>query len=299
MHITETSETILGLVEELEQKRHEARKLLQRSKNRVYKKWKGPKPEQRLASLHKHCPNLQPDNYFRRAESGQSSLNALRSANKSLLRNQFSLDDLKDDWTAFLTLIHSRTEFGSEAWLPCDRESLVKYWTSGLFIVPFSTNCVVLRGPGFGTIISWNPRQIHQRDALPVHYMSLVLQLQKLVTDLVRNGLVDLMKASAGPGKSHLWDQFLHSKSDPTLNDDVQFPLVHAFSMVTCGDHRDDHLTPPNTVGGTRRQTYSITKRLTFLFVESEIPSGLSGKLQANGPPEDHPRGVNKKARVC
>jgi hypothetical protein len=85
---------------------------------------------------------------------------------------------------------------------------------------------VVVRVPGYGQIIAWDPRKFHQRDALPVHYMLLVLQLQKLVLDLFLNALTDLMEAAVGPGKPHLWDQFIRDKSDPTFSNDVQFPLV-------------------------------------------------------------------------
>jgi hypothetical protein len=230
-HFLKTWATVLSLVEDLEGKRREAQNLLQISKNRVYKKWKGFKPEQRLQFLVKHCPDLQSDDYFRRADSHQISIEELRSAPNSLLLHQFSLDEMKDDWTAFLTLIQSRTEFGSEAWLPWDRDSLMKHWINGSLVVPFSTKCVVVRGPRYGHLIAWNPRLVHQRDALPVQYMLLVLQSQKLVSDLVLNALADLMEAAGGPGKSQLWDQFIQNKSEPTVSNDVRFPMVHAFSL--------------------------------------------------------------------
>jgi hypothetical protein len=117
-HSPETSETISCLVQEPERKRQKAQDLLHISKNRVYKKWRGFKSEQILKLLVKHSPDLQFDDYFRRTDSGQSSLSELRSAPNSLLLHQFNLDELKDDWTAFLTHIQSRTQFGSEARLP-------------------------------------------------------------------------------------------------------------------------------------------------------------------------------------
>ena len=230
-HFLKTWATVLDLVQDLERKRREAQNLLQISKNRVYKKWKGFKPEQRLQFLVKHCPDLQSDDFFDRADSGQIPLNKLRSAANSFLLHQFSLDKMKDDWTAFLALIQGRTEFGSEAWLPWDRDSLTKHWFNGALVVPFSTNCVVVRGPRYGHLIPWNPRMVHQRDALPVQYMLLVLQSQKLVSDFVLNALAGLMEAAGGPGKSHLWDQFIQNKPEPTVSNDVQFPLVHAFSV--------------------------------------------------------------------
>jgi hypothetical protein len=51
--------------------------------------------------------------------------------------------------------------------------------------------------------------------------MLLAPQLQKLVLDLFLNALTDLMEAAVGPGKSHLWDQFIRDKSDPTFSNDV------------------------------------------------------------------------------
>jgi hypothetical protein len=103
------------LFEDLEQKRREAQNLLQASKNTFYKKWKGFKPEQRLLIIIKRCPDLRSDDYFRRVDFGQLPANELRSAINSLLLLQFSLDEMKDDWTAFLGLLYGRTEFGSEA----------------------------------------------------------------------------------------------------------------------------------------------------------------------------------------
>jgi hypothetical protein len=178
IHTPQTSQLVLDLLSTLGQKRQESRNMLQGSKNRIYKKWRALKPDQRKAFLLKHCPDLRCHDYFDHVWTYNNDISELRTETNSLLLNQLNLDELQHDRTAFLSLIHNRTEFGSEAWIPFDRQSFNIYWEIGLIEVPFSSNCVIIRGPEYGMVVSWDADRVHGRDALPVHYMLLVLQLQ-------------------------------------------------------------------------------------------------------------------------
>jgi hypothetical protein len=115
VHTLETSQIALDLLSKLEQKRQESRNMLQGSRNRVYRKWRALNPDQRKVFLLKHRPDLRCHDYFDRVYSGHRDFNELKTGKNSLLLNQLILDELQNDRTAFLSLIHNRTELGSEA----------------------------------------------------------------------------------------------------------------------------------------------------------------------------------------
>jgi hypothetical protein len=139
------------------------------------------------------------------------------------------------------------------------------------------------RGPRYGTVVSWDAEVVHRRDALPVHYMVLVLQLQDQVLTLIHDSLSEMVEASGSSYKSYLWDQFLRNKAESLSNDDVQFSMVHAFSLspvisletiiVLAQTRSEDH---EDTLVATRSDK-------NFSLEEITVPSQPPGKVQGLG----------------
>lgn len=220
----------------IEDTRGRARNLLQRSKETVYKKWRDLKPDKRRTLLLKYCEHLKADEFFDRVDSYQISrgeffFDKTNKKKRSLVLDRFRLDELTKDWTSFLALIHNRIEFGPEVWLPSDSHNILKYWIQGIIQLPFSTDCVLTRGSKLGTLIAWDAQKIHRRDALPAYLMITALAMQAEVSTLVYRSLVELAGNFFLSGNTHLWDTFISDKGSPATNGDVNFPLVHSFSV--------------------------------------------------------------------
>jgi len=89
-------------------------------------------------------------------------------SNRSARRSCGSFRHQTSFWNhgqTLLALIHSRTAFGPQDWLPIDANRVVMASRAGGLHLTFAEGCVVFQGPSFEPTKAWNQEIVHRHEA--------------------------------------------------------------------------------------------------------------------------------------
>ncbi|KAF2171385.1 hypothetical protein M409DRAFT_50831 [Zasmidium cellare ATCC 36951] len=128
----------------------------------------------------------------------QASVLDLVPENLSLQqRNAFlvpylNIETLVDDQSRLLSLLHNRSVWTLEEWVPFDAEQMRMGFQRGFLAEKFSTKCVGMFGEQFGQLLDWNKDACHSWAMVGYPLASLVLEAQAFLLSFLRK-VVDLL----------------------------------------------------------------------------------------------------------
>lgn len=96
-----------------------------------------------------------------------------------------NLASLKDDPARLLNLLYNRVKFTPEQWVPYDNYLLDKQWQIGSLATVYNKNCIVMHGPSFGKLTSWQSRSAHAWDIVGYPRAILVLEAQLKLSEVL------------------------------------------------------------------------------------------------------------------
>jgi hypothetical protein len=118
-----------------------------------------------------------------------------------------NLDTLQKDPFKLFALLYGRTEFNPEDWVIFDREQTKIGWWSGRLEVDYAKCCVVLHGPNYGEICTWDTDKIKRGDIFGFPRARLILEAQSTLMGFLRKTVEILLQGVTGstPTSSSKW----------------------------------------------------------------------------------------------
>ncbi|KAL2069268.1 hypothetical protein VTL71DRAFT_15606 [Oculimacula yallundae] len=163
---------------------------------RIKTMWEGITQVQRGSWLSSKCEQV-PET---RSDLLEASLNGHIWAKLSpkvkdaILMPWLSIESLVDDPKKFLALIHARTHFEPEAWVPFNKDQTAFAWQHGLLFDHYANYCIVLSGPRFGEIVPWTD-EAHRWITCPYPRGMLILVAQSLIARFLRQAIENLLQS--------------------------------------------------------------------------------------------------------
>ncbi|MCJ1479573.1 hypothetical protein MMC13_008259 [Lambiella insularis] len=174
--------------------------------NIIMKRWKKKSPEKREACLLLADPSMYPRKWFHIDQKH----NLERGKNRrSWLLPYVNLETLKADASRFLALLHIRTHYSPEQWVPFDNEQLVYGWHQWAIKTDCSSRAVTMYGPLYGRLTSWDKDASHRWDIIGFPRARLIFEAQRELARLLRNIVEQLTEGvpNSTSGSSDKWFQ--------------------------------------------------------------------------------------------
>ncbi|ORX99972.1 hypothetical protein BCR34DRAFT_576209 [Clohesyomyces aquaticus] len=128
-----------------------------------------------------------------------------------LLLPWLNIEVLKANPAVLLALLHYRTVFPPQDWATFDSRQHGLSWTMGWLNVDFSSKCIVMHGPQYGSVIAWDGPSHHRGDILGYPRAILILEAQSLLLTFLRNVTDKLLQGidESQPPQTQKWSNFL------------------------------------------------------------------------------------------
>ncbi|KAI1770070.1 hypothetical protein F4818DRAFT_434334 [Hypoxylon cercidicola] len=203
------------LVESSTRQIHETREYLaQRLKSHadlLMSRWRKQSLAKRQALLTEVAPDLETSPWIniRFSYMPERKLIDRRSQKRrrQLLAPWLSVDVLKANPAVLYALLHYRVTYPPQDWAAFDCRQLTLSWASGRFDVDFSDKCVVMYGPRYGSLVSWEETPAHRADILGFPRARLVLEAQEFIMTTLRSIVDKLLDGvdNSLPARTEKW----------------------------------------------------------------------------------------------
>ena len=180
--------------------------------DRIIVRWKKRSREKRQDWILRADPSLCRERWFLpRYTYTDHDWRDGRKHRKSFLLPYLSVYHLMSDPAIFLSLLHNRTFYPPSAWAAFDCKELTLGWATGYF--EFCNECVIMYGPRYGEVTSWEAGSAHRSDILGFPRASLVLEAQANILRFLRNTVNEILQdADLGlVGGSLKWKEMVNT----------------------------------------------------------------------------------------
>ncbi|KAF2670698.1 hypothetical protein BT63DRAFT_354576, partial [Microthyrium microscopicum] len=166
--------------------------------DRIITRWKKKSRDQRASCLIQAEPDLYPQQWFLpRYTNTDPHWKEVRQYHRfHMLLPYLSVELLKSSPMVLFGLLHNRTAFDPERWIPFDSRELKTAWAGGFLDVDFNPSCVVMHGQELGNLIPWQANIVHRADAIGFPRARLIFEAQARllrllcrITDLILDGV--------------------------------------------------------------------------------------------------------------
>ncbi|KAK5123150.1 hypothetical protein LTR85_003348 [Meristemomyces frigidus] len=103
-----------------------------------------------------------------------------------------TVDNICDDKSKLISLLHNRTCYGPQDWVMFDSEQLQDGYCRGSLELRFSPGCVVMHGKAYGTLVNWDREAAHAWTIVGWPRAHLILEAQAKLLHFLR-GMVDMI----------------------------------------------------------------------------------------------------------
>jgi hypothetical protein len=182
--------------------------------NAIINRRKKKRPEQRRAVLLQAFPKISEKQWILiHAKYDYPGWRETRHLREGLLLPYISLEVLMKDPFKFFALLHARTEFGPEEWVAFDKNQTNLGWYEGRFQVDYANCAVVLYGPRYGGVVSWDMNKAHRWDICAFPRAKLILEAQSTVMGFLRKAVENILEGAnpSGEGASTKWTELAQS----------------------------------------------------------------------------------------
>ncbi|KAF2097590.1 hypothetical protein NA57DRAFT_58165 [Rhizodiscina lignyota] len=165
------AEKIIGkYVSQIRDNREYLRRQCEANGDRILSRWRKKSREHRANLLLQVDPDLYPHQWFvpRYAIAELHWKDTRAHHRKHCLLPSLSLELLKTDPAVLFGLLHNRTHYTPEDWVPFDNKELNFGWNIGLLDVDYCGRCVVVHGSRFGQLVDWDKDKAHRFDIVGI-----------------------------------------------------------------------------------------------------------------------------------
>lgn len=104
----------------------------------------------------------------------------------ALLLPYINLEDLIEDSSHLISLLHNRSRYPPEQWVPFDNSQLQPAWRQAVLPELFAYGCVEMHGPDYGTWKAFSDGEVHRGDAHGTPRGLLILEAQEALLSFLR-----------------------------------------------------------------------------------------------------------------
>ncbi|KAF2182980.1 hypothetical protein K469DRAFT_787156 [Zopfia rhizophila CBS 207.26] len=135
-----------------------------------------------------------------------------RKLRKTYLLPNLNIENLKKHPEILFGLIHNRSAYSPECWIPFDCQGTSAGRVIGHLDVDFNAGCVVMYGSRFGEILPWDGDQMHRSDLPGFPRARLVLEAQATLLQFLRTVAEILLEnlSTDDPPSSTKWVEMKH-----------------------------------------------------------------------------------------
>ncbi|TVY16872.1 hypothetical protein LARI1_G006322 [Lachnellula arida] len=225
----------------------------------IMNRWKKKSRDKRAALLKEADPALFEKQWVAalftsRQLQGTGQLDARKYRNAILL-DYLNVDGLKSDPTRLIGLVHNRTRYGPEQWALHDNQKLEWSWNGGMLDIDASNLCMIMHGPRYGELVSWDMKSAHSSEIVGFPRAKLILDAQETLYSFLRKAMELLCEGmnqeNAGEtapqpnqlefkrsGRIDLWSTYINQpfSAPPAFNiEELHSKALARFQQV--GDH--------------------------------------------------------------
>ncbi|MCJ1241963.1 hypothetical protein MMC14_009970 [Varicellaria rhodocarpa] len=228
----------------------------------ILNRWKKKSMDKRGALLVNTIPELYGQQWFPARYTYTPEARKWKSRDKTrrsqLLLPWLSLEVLKTSPAVLFSLLHNRTLYAPQDWVPYDTRQLNFGWACGYFDNDYLSKCVIMYGPRYGELTDWQEDHIHRADMIGFPRARLILGAQaflmgalRKIVDSILQG-VDLNKPATSEkwrsvvslgfkhfGANEIWPTYTNQAFSAPPNFDINNLLSIAQTRL---DDASDHL---------------------------------------------------------
>ncbi|KAK6005832.1 hypothetical protein QM012_007474 [Aureobasidium pullulans] len=209
-------------------------KLCDKYGNTIISRWRKKSREKREAILLLADQTIENDSWFRLRTEGQiDTWQDLRKYRKCWLLPYLSIEALKANPSALLSLLHRRIFYSPEEWMPFDSAMIRQGWDAGLFDLEYCGKYgVIMHGVNYGKLVPWIKDAAERCDMVGYPRARLIIEAQALMFSRLR-AIMDLILEGVDHdrgGGSDKWQEmiqlgFKQSNNIELWSDYVNQPL--------------------------------------------------------------------------
>ncbi|TVY32367.1 hypothetical protein LOCC1_G008893 [Lachnellula occidentalis] len=159
----------------------------------IMNRWKKKSRDKRAALLKEADPALFEKQWVaalftNRQLEGTTQLDARKYRNAILL-DYLNVDGLKSDPARLMGLVHNRTRYGPEQWALHDNQKLDWSWNGGMLEIDASNLCMIMHGPRYGELVSWEIKSAHSSEIVGFPRGKLILDAQETLYKFLRRSM--------------------------------------------------------------------------------------------------------------
>ncbi|KAI8943313.1 hypothetical protein NX059_001333 [Plenodomus lindquistii] len=214
---TQANDLLSEYVTQMNRDRDYIKTVLEKSGNQLCEWWRRKRPSGRTAFLEQVAPELPTSKesfleyrswQFLSSRKPPPEIDVMmreKAAERRKHRLAFLVPHLNIPMLAtgaypLLALLDVRGTSLHEDWAMFDNEQLTVQWASGGFRTKFNKGCVVIHGPGYGTLQPWQKDSAHRRDIVGFPRGQLLMEAQATQLSILRRILSNAMQRM-GPGR--------------------------------------------------------------------------------------------------
>ena len=177
-------------VQDVRQDREYLSQQLEFHADAILNRWKKKSMDQRRTLLVNTIPELYEHRWLLARYANTPEARKWESRDKTrrsqLLLPWLSLEVLKTSPAVLFSLLHNRTVYTPQDWVPHDSRQLILSWAGGYFDNEYSSKCVVMYGPRYGDLVDWQADEIHRADTIGFPKARLILEAQAFLMGALR-----------------------------------------------------------------------------------------------------------------
>lgn len=231
----DAQESVNEYIRTTEQNLDYVRSSLEAYGNAIHKRWLRRSPDKRAGLLQKAMPEMFTDKRHVARIVLTAGLSAnpsalLEAARKAWLLQYLTVEDLSQDYTKLLALMHVRTSYTPSQWISFEFDSQRNAFDYDGIGLCYNPHCVVVGDKDFGRLIQWDREKAHGLEMIGFPLAHLTFEAQKDLSAFLRD-MMDMLLGETGqqtPRGCDRWDATVQAGFD-TSNSGVLARFANSY----------------------------------------------------------------------